>query len=791
MTLMRGVVASIVVVTGALPATASWGAHATSTVPTRVPHIRVPGPTGGPWAPWRPAIEAGRWRPGLPGQAWFTGRSPLSTPNRSVAGGWQIQPTPNPAVRNGALQAVSCSGPAACTAVGGYQSRSGRMLPLAERWNGRRWRVQATPAPAAAIWSQLFGVSCTSSRTCVAVGYYFNRAARVLTLVERWDGRKWRIQAARNPSGDVATGFFAVACTSARSCFAVGARTSALGKTTTLAERWDGTRWRVTSAPNPARSRGSALLGVSCSGPRACTAAGSYASAAGKSLPLAERWNGRSWRIQATPTPTSSAGSAFFSVSCGSAGSCVAVGSYLTARGRGVLLAERWNGARWRIQPAPVPEHTAQSEFLGVSCTSVRFCTAVGAKLSQARVVLPFVERWTGTRWVIQHTRAPGRSVGGAYVAVSCLSSHACTAAGSVNTFGGSVTLAAARRGGPWHLQRTPNPVGTEGGVLAGVSCSSKSACTAVGGYTNGGGRGVAFAERWNGTAWHIEGTPPAGHNAELISVSCPAPAACIAVGSTFVVGKEVPLAEVWNGTRWLETAPLDVTAGTLTSVSCASATDCTAVGRRAGHDAMLAERWDGENWKVQTTPHPPGAGQLNGVSCASASSCVAVGGDFAEIWNGASWSFQNTATITGNQGIELSGVSCTSKTACTAVGSYFTATRGPITLAEVWNGTSWQKQPTPNRHGAQRNDLASVSCGSASTCTAVGNYAASDFAPPHGLIEHWNGTGWTIQAAPIPVGATLSELVDVTCPSATACTAVGLYALLNSPVLPFAIATR
>lgn len=580
-------------------------------------------------------------------------------------------------------------------------------------------------------------------------------------------------------------------CSSARACFAVGAQTSTFGKTVTLAERWNGTRWRILPTPNPARSQGSELLGVSCSGPRACTAAGSYGKASGQGAPLAERWNGTSWRIQATPAPAGSAGSGLASVSCGSAGTCIAVGSYFTPRGRSVLLAERWNGARWRILPAPRPPHTTQSEFLAVSCTSARDCTAVGAKLNQARTVLPFAERWTGTRWLLQHTRVPGRSVGSAYVAVSCVSSSACTAAGSFQTRGAILTLAAARRGGPWRTQPTPNPVGTNGGVLDGVSCSSANACTAVGGYTNSGGRGVALAERWNGKGWHIHSTPAEGTFATLVSVSCPTSAACVAVGSRFAAGREVPLAEVWNGTRWLGTALLQIKAGALASVSCTSATACTAVGRRAGQDAMLAARWNGTSWTIQVTPHPPGAGQLAGVSCASANSCVAVGSDFSEIWNGTSWSYQATATITGSQGIDLTGVSCPAASACTAVGLYFTATRGPLTLAEVWNGTAWQRQPTPNIHGAQRNDLATVSCASASSCSAVGEEAANDFAPPQSLIEHWNGAGWSIQAAPSPAGPTLSELFGVSCPSASACTAVGLYALLNGPALTSAIATR
>jgi len=51
--------------------------------------------------------------------------------------------------------------------------------------------------------------------------------------------------------------------------------------------------------------------------------------------------------------------------------------------------------------------------------------------------------------------------------------------------------------------------LGTQGGFLSGVSCSSPTSCIAVGLNDNG---GVALAEYWNGTSWAVQSTPnPAG----------------------------------------------------------------------------------------------------------------------------------------------------------------------------------------------------------------------------------------------------------------------------------------
>jgi hypothetical protein len=50
------------------------------------------------------------------------------------------------------------------------------------------------------------------------------------------------------------------------------------------------------------------------------------------------------------------------------------------------------------------------------------------------------------------------------------------------------------------------------------------------------------------------------------------------------------------------------------------------------------------------------------------------------------------------------------------------------LTLAEVWNGTSWAIQGTPNKAGYSDSALAGVSCTSVSACTAVGAYSKDEY---------------------------------------------------------------
>jgi hypothetical protein len=72
--------------------------------------------------------------------------------------------------------------------------------------------------------------------------------------------------------------------------------------------------------------------------------------------------------------------------------------------------------------------------------------------------------------------------------------------------------------------------------------------------------------------------------------------------------------------------------------------------------------------------------------------------------------------------------------------------------------------------------ELEAVSCTSASACTATGVYDTSSDDTPVLMAERWNGKAWAIQKIPSPDGAFGSGLVGVSCTSASACTAAGWY---------------
>jgi hypothetical protein len=695
---------------------------------------------------------------GAAAQARITAAASASAPVR----GWSITPSPNPRAANGLLNAVSCPATSVCMAVGLHVRASGLGVTLAERRSGGVWAVQSTPNPHGAAASALNGVSCPSGSACTAVGQFAVKSGAQLTLAERWNGRSWRIQRTPNPAGSPSSRLSAVACPVADTCIAVGISNSKL-----LVERWGGSRWRIQFAPVPSGAQFSELNGVTCTAANSCIAVGDYVNGSGADVTLAERWNGSHWAIQHTPNPS---GAQFFSVlagvSCTARDACEAVGGSDAG-----AFAERWNGRSWSVQAVPAPAGAGTQAFLfGVSC-AVSSCEAVGGYANSSGAFVPLGEGWNGTAWYTQPAPNPARASTNILFGVSCPSSSDCTAVGQGNGDGTPITLGERWRDGRWNLQAVPSPVGAAENQLNGIACPATDACAAVG--IVGPTRGVVSTEalRWNGRSWRLQHIPTLP-GANLNAVSCVSDTDCVAVGASNAgTLAERWNGEDW--TIQATPNPVGTTMAGFTGVSCTSASFCVAVGfpfDSAGNPvATLAERWNGKSWAILPTPNPaPGSG-FGGVSCTSASFCVAVGGapagvrTLAERWNGRSWAIQRTPNPSSGGG--LAAVSCTSTVACTAVGDLGAAMR--------WNGTKWAIQPTPST-GSAGSLLNTVACTSASSCTAAGELTDSSGHQFGTLAERWNGTKWHIQPTPVLPGVGLVNSFTAACPAQSTCVAAG-----------------
>jgi hypothetical protein len=247
---------------------------------------------------------------------------------------WVVQSTPNPSgATESFLQSVSCPSTKLCVATGIYKSSAGTVTALAEKWNGTEWVIQSVPAPSGAQASELNRLSCVSTKECIAVGRYKNSVGTYVTLAEKWNGTEWATQATPNPAGATASDLYGVSCSSSTACTAVNYYLNASGTPETLAERWNGTEWVVQYTPNPSGAQSSSLYGVSCASATSCTAVGDYENSAGIEDALAESWNGTEWTIEEAQISSGSEHSALYGISCTLATACTAAGENQTSTG--------------------------------------------------------------------------------------------------------------------------------------------------------------------------------------------------------------------------------------------------------------------------------------------------------------------------------------------------------------------------------------------------------------------------------------------------------------------------
>jgi hypothetical protein len=277
--------------------------------------------------------------------------------------------------------------------------------------------------------------------------------------------------------------------------------------------------------------------------------------------------------------------------------------------------------------------------------------------------------------------------------------------------------------------------------------------------------------------SWSLAPVPsPNGESASLSSVSCASAKLCVAVGQT---GSNQAFSAVWRSGRWSivpVAAPSGALPSNLSGVSCATNGHCMAVGGYCTNfcrgNAALAELFNGTGWVIEPTPASRfDQNTLSAVSCSAATACTAVGGASSEVgMQPASatlisrWngSSWSSQTPPALDGVGLTAVSCASATDCTAAGS----TGTPV--AARWNGVTWSAHSTPDA-GAM---VLGVSCSAGAACTAVG-YDSPQTPPDTTRAERWNGAAWSDQATPSP-NVNGSRLLGVSCAAARSCMAVG-----------------
>ena len=183
-------------------------------------------------------------------------------------------------------------------------------------------------------------------------------------------------------------------------------------------------------------------------------------------------------------------------------------------------------------------------------------------------------------------------------------------------------------------------------------------------------------------------------------------------------------------------------------------------------------EHWDGSSWSIVASPAFTGVSISRGaISADSATDVWAMGflttGQNVSLhWDGTSWT-QIPAVHLRFGGV--GPVAALSPANAWAVGAGpGVPTKGfsahPTAVIEHWDGTSWSVVPSPNPNPQGNNGLGAVAAVSAGDVWATGHQLLGPF------TEHWNGSKWTIVATP----AGVSFLAGMAASSAGTVLAVG-----------------
>ncbi len=345
------------------------------------------------------------------------------------------------------LDGVACPSARDCMGVGSDTLVTTPVVdsthtPLAERWNGTRWRAVSVKLPSGATGGLLLAVACPAATQCFAVGDVI-KGSTWAALAETWNGKAWTPALPPAPADSI---FEAVSCLSPKSCLAVGV----VGSGTPVApigllliDSWNGSRWTRVNVSALAHTPGGFLDGVSCASASFCIATGAvFSGSNGAESALIEGWNGKDWAAMKPATPRSSSETSLSAVSCASPTNCVTVGSGFSITLGPIGYAEAWNGRTWALtHTVPWPKGTTGPRLSGVSCSTAGHCVAVGAiDLSPAAngslTGRAAAATWNGKDWTPSTIAAPGKDDASAFAAVSCRPGKTvfCAAVGEVGT---------------------------------------------------------------------------------------------------------------------------------------------------------------------------------------------------------------------------------------------------------------------------------------------------------------------------------------------------------------------
>jgi photosystem II stability/assembly factor-like uncharacterized protein len=507
------------------------------------------------------------------------------------------------------LNALACSSPSACTAVGYDRALKQKGVILSGSVAGmfgvnqfpaqdsdftgvtcpRRclaWGSMSTgpstwPREVIAgtitlgIWANLatrpYGdnisqVTCAPAGQCQAYGY--NAATGPYLLLSPDLGGDWEQQAlAAGTSGSGGA-----ACPSQRLCFELSSGTGPFG---------------------PSSTSTSANTGASTNKPF-------------QQAVLASSDGGQHW----ASLPMASVGFQPTAAACATTANCVEVGSYM---GTGRIESTANLSKGWAYEDAAGDKASALE---GVACPSATVCVAVGGQMGQSAQVVRSTDGgldWSGDTRVPSHV--------GDLDSISCPTATICYAGGGTPD-GAGVIVSSADGGATWAGRALPQPGAGKVlgdwviGPVTSVSCPTPESCYALASRAQPSPAGgttlssVVLVSTDSGAQWTARSAPKeelgpsqAGLGAALSSISCPLYGpGCYAAGT----GPDAQGVVFYtsDGARHWSQLRLPKGTGTLSSIACPDPFDCFATGTNDDYSADIISTNDhGTTWTVDREP--------------------------------------------------------------------------------------------------------------------------------------------------------------------------------------------
>ena len=317
------------------------------------------------------------------------------------------------------------------------------------------------------------------------------------------------------------------------SCDAWGVGTQRVsGDGSMLFEHFDGTAWKVVSAPAQVTSGGALASASAVSTSNVYAAGSTFVNSV--PAPVIVHWNGTAWATETLPSSLDGQEGQLLRITAVSANDVWAVGETNVTAGSPVHvpLILHWNGAAWISTLVPQVGSPGHDVVLdGVSGSSGRDAWVVGNRIGTPQGTVPFILHWNGVRWTQARFRASPDSE---LASVSATGPNNAWAVGAIQVSDTSdQALILHWNGRFWRPVRGLGSVGTPGSVtsLTGVAASSPSSAFAVG-VTGTVISPQTLVLRWNGNRWTPLSTDNPGFSNVLGGVDTTSPHDAWAVGT-------------------------------------------------------------------------------------------------------------------------------------------------------------------------------------------------------------------------------------------------------------------